>query len=100
MKPTFVYLAFGCILLGSFIFKKPTIEHFLNQGISLPRDDWFTLTLRLSVFFFFMAILNECVWRLFSEQIWIYFKVFGASVLLILFLMINLKLIEKNKKDL
>ena len=35
------------------------------------------MTLRWVVFFLVMAVINEIVWRNFSEAAWVNFKVFG-----------------------
>ena len=43
----------------------------------LSEEGWRILTLRWALFFVFLAILNEVMWRLFSTDTWVAFKVFG-----------------------
>jgi intracellular septation protein len=56
-----------------------------DSVFSLTDDGWRKLTLRWCVFFFGMAILNEIVWRNFSTDTWVSFKLFGAVPLTFLF---------------
>ena len=43
------------------------------------------MTWRWGVFFFCLAVLNEIVWRNFSTDVWVNFKVFGIMPLTMLF---------------
>ena len=58
------------------------------MGTMLPLDDegWMIISRRITGFFFFLAVLNEFVWRTFSTEVWVYFKTFGLSVALLVFL--------------
>jgi len=50
---------------------------------------------RITGFFFFLAVLNEFVWRTFSTEIWVYFKTFGLSIALLIFLASQYPILSK-----
>ena len=86
MKPTLVYFLFGSILLVGLLRGKSYLQALM--GTMFPMDDkgWMIISRRITGFFFFLALLNEFVWRTFSTEIWVYFKTFGLSVALLVFL--------------
>ena len=58
---------------------------------------WRILTFRWALFFVFLAILNEIVWRNTSTDDWVSFKVFGIMPLTILFSLIQLPTMNRHK---
>ena len=50
-------------------------------------------------FFFALAVLNEVVWRNFSTDFWVSFKLFGVVPLTFLFGALQYPLILKFSKD-
>ena len=58
------------------------------MGTVLPmeHEGWMIISRRITGFFFFLAVLNEFVWRTLSTEVWVYFKTFGLSVALLIFL--------------
>lgn len=85
MKPTMVYGLLGIALLGGLLLRQPLIKHLFAGAIDLNDESWRALTWRFTAFFFTMAILNELIWRNFSNEIWVDFHVFGAIALTVLF---------------
>ena len=85
MKPTVVYGLFAAILFGGLVFKRLFIKYILATAVSLDDKDWRILTVRFGGFFLAMALLNELIWRHFSDDIWATFHVFGAIALTLLF---------------
>jgi intracellular septation protein len=85
LKPTLVNSLFAVILLGGLAFKRSLLKPLFGSAFRLNDDGWRTLTLRWGVFFVFLAIVNEVVWRNFSTDFWISFKLFGMLPLSILF---------------
>ena len=53
--------------------------------------------LPLDLFFIFVAILNEIVWRTQSEVFWVNFKVWGLLIVTLLFTASQFPLINKYK---
>jgi intracellular septation protein len=85
MKPTFVYALLGVMLLGGLAFNQPLVKYILGIAVTLGEGAWRALSLRFALFFFAMAILNELIWRNFSNDIWVDYHVFGALALTFLF---------------
>jgi intracellular septation protein len=85
MKPTMIYGLFGVVLLGGLYFNRPFVKYVFGAAVTLNDANWRVLTLRFGFFFLAMAVLNELIWRNFSERIWVYFHTFGGTVLIILF---------------
>lgn len=85
LKPTIVNCIFGSILLGGLAFKMPLLKPLLGDAFPLDDEGWVKMTWRWGVFFFFLAVLNEFVWRNYSTDAWVNFKVFGIMPLTMLF---------------
>jgi intracellular septation protein len=85
MKPTMIYGLFGALLLGGLYFNRPFIKHLFGAALVMDDRSWRMLTWRFGVFFFAMAVLNELIWRNFSERMWVYFHSFGGIALTLLF---------------
>ena len=75
MKPTFVNIIFGAALLGALAFGKLLLPIVLDSVMRLTEDGWRKLTVRWGLFFFFMAVVNEVVWRTQTTDFWVSFKV-------------------------
>jgi intracellular septation protein len=103
MKPTIIYVLFGGVLLGGLIFRKPFLEMVFDSVFHLTEQGWRILTVRWSLFFFAMALLNEIVWRMASTDTWVSFKVFGVMPLTFVFAMLQYPVLTKHavepKKD-
>lgn len=97
VKPTIVYLLFAAVLAGGVLFKKPLLKHVLGEALHLPDLIWRKLSLRWAGFFVGMAVLNEAVWRNFSESTWVTFKTFGALPLTFLFVLSQAGLLKEHQ---
>jgi intracellular septation protein len=95
LKPTIIYLMFAAVLFGGLLMRKPLLEIVFDQMFHLTEEGWRKLTVRWAVFFVFMALLNEIVWRNFSTDTWVTFKVFGALPLTFIFAMLQVPLLNK-----
>ena len=95
LKPTIIYLLFGGTLLGGLLLGKPLLGLLFDQMFHLTEEGWRKLTWRWALFFFALAMLNEIVWRNFSTDFWVSFKVFGAVPLTFLFGALQMPLINK-----
>ena len=85
LKPTIIYLLFGGTLIGGLAFGKSFLGVMFDSVFDLTDEGWRKLTWRWSLFFFALAILNEIVWRNFSTDVWVSFKLFGVVPLTFLF---------------
>jgi intracellular septation protein len=95
IKPTIIYSLFGLILGGGLVFKRSLIAVMFDQMFNLTPRGWRLLTIRWSVFFFAMAILNEIIWRTQSTDVWVAFKAFGVTPITAVFAMIQFPLINR-----
>ncbi|HEY6669322.1 MAG TPA: septation protein IspZ, partial [Methyloceanibacter sp.] len=62
---------------------------------TLTEQGWRKLTLRWTLFFVAMAIVNEIVWRNFSTDAWVSFKAFGFLPLTFLFAVTQVPLMQR-----
>ncbi len=99
MKPTIVNTLFGVTLLGGLAFGKSLLGYVLESAFRLDAEGWRKLTLRWGVFFLFLAVVNEIVWRFFSTDFWVAFKVWGIMPITILFTMSQMPLIMRHSLD-
>ncbi len=96
MKPTIVNALFGFALLGGLAFGKSLLGYVFNAAFQLDAEGWRKLTIRWGIFFLFLAVLNEVVWRNFSDSFWIAFKVWGTMPITIIFTMAQMPLVLKH----
>jgi intracellular septation protein len=98
MKPTIINLLFaGVLFFGKFFTQKPLLKIFFQNALNLENDGWKILNQRWILFFLFVAILNEIVWRTQSEMFWVNFKVWGLIPISFIFAASQIPLINKYK---
>lgn len=98
LKPTIVNTLFAVVLFSGLIFwKRPLLGLVLDSVISMDDEGWRKLTIRWAFFFVFLAVLNEIVWRNFSSDFWVSFKVFGIMPITLAFALAQIRLIEAHK---
>ncbi len=96
MKPTIVNSLFGFVLLGGLMFGKSLLGYVFNAAFTLDELGWKKLTFRWGVFFFFLAVLNEVVWRNFSDDFWVNFKVWGTMPITLAFTLAQMPLVMRH----
>ena len=99
MKPTIVNALFGAVLLGGLLFGKSLLGYVFDSAFRLDAEGWRKLTLRWGIFFFVLAALNEVVWRGFSTDFWVAFKVWGTMPITILFTLSQMPLIMRHSVE-
>ena len=101
IKPTIINLIFASILIiSNAFFGKNFLKVFFKNAFQLDEEGWNKLNIRWALFFLFLAILNEVVWRTYApeqEYIWVNFKVWGILPLTFIFTAIQLPMINKHK---
>jgi intracellular septation protein len=95
VKPTIIYSLFAVVLGGGLMFGRSFIAIMFDQMFNLTPQGWRILTLRWTLLFFALAILNEVIWRTQSTDFWVNFKVFGVTPLVMIFAMIQMPLIKR-----
>lgn len=100
MKPTLVNLLFSLILLGgALVLRRGMLRYVLDMAFHLTDEGWRILSVRWGFFFLFLAGLNEVIWRSFSTDFWVNFKVFGMLTLTLAFGACQLRLLERHKAE-
>jgi intracellular septation protein len=85
LKPTIIYVLFGGTLLAGLALDKPFLSIMFDQMFHLTAEGWRKLTWRWALFFLFLAVVNEIVWRTQTTDFWVSFKLFGVVPLTFLF---------------
>lgn len=99
MKPTIVNTLFGLTLLGGLYFGKALLGYVFDAAFHLDAEGWRKLTLRWGIFFLFLALANEVVWRNFSTDAWVTFKVWGIMPITLAFTLSQMPLILRHSAD-
>lgn len=99
MKPTIVNTLFGVILLGGLAFGRSLLGYVFDSAFHLDAVGWRKLTLRWGLFFLFLAVLNEVVWRNFSTDFWVAFKVWATIPITVLFTASQMPLIMRHSLE-
>ncbi len=98
VKPTIINLLFGSALLfGKYFSKEPILKKILGKSFLLTEEGWKILNTRWMYFFFFLALLNEIVWRTQTEEFWVNFKVWGLLPITFAFTIFQVGIINKHK---
>lgn len=95
IKPTIVNGLFAAILFAGLASGRLFLKIVFGDVMRLSEEGWRILTLRWALFFVFLAILNEVMWRLFSTDTWVAFKVFGIMPITFLFALAQIGLLKK-----
>jgi intracellular septation protein len=97
MKPTVYYVLVAGLLAFGLATGRPLLQRVLGSTYpGLDEHGWAKLTRNWALFFAFMAILNEAVWRNSSTSFWIGFKLWGALPLTFLFAAANIPMLLKH----
>ncbi len=98
MKPTVVNILFALVLIfGKFFLKKPLLKQLFKSSFNLLDEGWRKFNDRWILFFLFLAVLNEIVWRTQSEEFWVNFKVWGLMPVSFIFAAFQIPLIKKYR---
>ena len=99
MKPTIVNGLFFAVLMGGLLFGKSLLAYVFDSAFRLDAEGWRKLTVRWGLFFLFLAIANEVVWRNFSTDFWVAFKVWGIMPITIVFAMFQMQVVMKHSLE-
>ena len=99
VKPTIVNCLFGAVLLGGLVFGRNLLKLVLGSSLDMDDEGWRKLAVRYGVFFFVLAVINEIVWRNFSEGFWAGFKLYGFVPITFAFMLSQLPLISRHSRE-
>ena len=99
-KPTVLYWLFGLVLLAAdHLFGKNLIRAMMGKQMELPQRVWTRLNQSWAAFFALMGVLNLYVAYNFATDTWVDFKLFGATGLMVLFILAQAVLLAKYVED-
>jgi len=97
MKPTVYYALVAGLLAFGLLTDRPLLQRVLGSTYpGLDETGWNKLTRNWELFFAFMAVLNESVWRNSSTSFWVGFKLWGALPLTFLFAAANIPMLLRH----
>ena len=96
LKPTIVNGIFAAALLGAAALGKPVMKQLFDGAFNLTDKGWMVLTVRWGLFFVFLGVVNEVVWRNFSTDFWVSFKLFGIMPLTMIFGIAQIPVLTKH----
>ncbi|MFX3680708.1 septation protein A [Oceaniradius stylonematis] len=100
IKPTIVNGLFSALLLGGlFIFRVSLLRYVFDAAFQIDEEGWHKLTIRWGLFLAVMAVVNEVLWRNFSTDFWVAFKVWGNLPITIAFTLAQMPLIVRHSLD-
>ncbi|CAH1074704.1 septation protein A [Candidatus Nitrotoga sp. 1052] len=95
-KPTILYWVFAIILLGSnLLLKKNLMRALLKEKLTLPTKVWNQVNLGWSLFFVILGVVNLYVAFNFSTDAWVNFKLFGATGMMLVFVLLQAMALSK-----
>ena len=115
IKPTIINLIFCFAILFSFALGFNVWKRLFGSIYSMPEHAWVMLGIRWALFFAFLALLNEVMWRHIvdadlpetmrwfaglelTEGVWVNFRFFGTFPLFFLFVLANVPMTLKYAK--
>ena len=101
LKPTIIYAFFAVMLLGGWMRGKPLLRYLLQSAYSgLSQKGWLKLSRNWGLFFAALGIANEIMrWSL-DFDTWLIIKVWGVTIVSMVFAMANLPMLMKHGLDL
>ncbi len=99
MKPTIINTLFGTTLLVGLYFGKSFLKIVFDAAFQIDEAGWKKMTFRWGLFFLFLAVINEIVWRNTSTDTWVTFKVWAVMPITLLFTFSQLPLIMRHSLE-
>lgn len=85
-KPTVLYWVFALALGISHLLDKNPIQAMMGKQMTLPQPVWRQLNLAWAIFFVILGALNVIIAFHFSTDIWVNYKLFGGTALMVVFI--------------
>lgn len=98
IKPTIVNLLYAAVIFGGLAVGRNVWKMLFNSVFDLSDRVWRILAVRWGAWFVFLAILNEVIWRNFSEAFWANFKFWGVLPLTVLFAFANVPITMREQE--
>ncbi|HET6943215.1 MAG TPA: inner membrane-spanning protein YciB [Sphingomicrobium sp.] len=100
MKPTFIYIGFAALLGGGLLRGKALLKWLFGPVFpGLTEEGWRKLSRNWALFFLALAIANEVMRATLTFDTWLTVKVWGVTVVSILFAIANMPMLLRHGLD-
>ncbi|MEM7057366.1 MAG: septation protein A [Pseudomonadota bacterium] len=99
MKPTIVNGIFALILGFGLLQGRSYLKYLMGDALPLTDQGWMIFTGRWVMFFIFLAILNEIVWRTQTTEDWVTFKTFANLPLTLAFVAFHWPFLQRHSTE-
>lgn len=97
VKPTIIYGFFALMLFGGLLRGKALLKYLLQAAYDgLTEEGWRKLSRNWALFFVAMALANEVMRRTMSFDSWLAVKVWGVTIVSILFAAANIPMLMRH----
>jgi intracellular septation protein len=95
--PTIIYGVFAALLLGGLATGRPTLQLVMGEALpGLTDTGWRLLTRNWAIFFLALLAANEAARRMLSYDDWLSFKVWGVTLAIFAFTLLQGPLLAKH----
>jgi intracellular septation protein len=100
MKPTFIYVGFAALLGGGLLRGKALLKWLFGPVFpGLTEEGWLKLSRNWALFFLALAVANEVMRATLTFDTWLTVKVWGVTVVSILFAIANMPMLLRHGLD-
>lgn len=97
IKPTIIYTFFAAMLFAGLMRGKPLLKYLLQAAYDgLSEEGWRKLSRNWAFFFVGMAVANEAMRALLSFDTWLAVKVWGVTIVSMLFAAANVPMLMRH----
>lgn len=97
IKPTIIYAFFALMLLGGLARGKALLKYLLQAAYDgLTEEGWRKLSRNWALFFVAMALTNEVMRRSMSFDSWLAIKVWGVTIVSVIFAAANIPMLLRH----
>ena len=101
LKPTIIYSFFALMLFAGLMRGKPLLKYLLQAAYDgLTEAGWRKLSRNWALFFIAMALANEVMRRTMTFDSWLAVKVWGVTIVSIVFAAANIPMLMRHGLDL
>jgi len=100
MKPTIIYIGFAALLGGGLLRGKPLLKWLFGPVFpGLTQQGWLKLSRNWALFFLALAVANEVMRATLTFDTWLTVKVWGVTIVSLLFAIANMPMLLKHGLD-
>ncbi|WP_420143400.1 septation protein IspZ [Sphingobium sp.] len=101
LKPTIIYAFFALTLFAGLLRGKPLLKYLLQAAYDgLSHEGWMKLSRNWALFFVGMAVANEAMRRTMTFDTWLAVKVWGVTIVSVIFAAANLPMLMRHGLEL